>query len=57
MYSVFDSGADVWTIDTWDDSILGFIRTNETGKLIVLLNFSEYDKTAWIDEDDGEYAV
>lgn len=35
--------------------MLGFIRANATEKLIVLLNFSEYDKTAWIDEDDGEY--
>ncbi len=54
-YSIFDSGADVWTIDTWDNGVLGFIRANATEKLIVLLNFSEYDKTAWIDEDDGEY--
>lgn len=54
-YSVFHARAEVWTIDTWDDSILGFIRTYETEKLVVLLNFSEYEKTAWIHEDDGVY--
>lgn len=54
-YSVFDVSADVWTIDTWDDSVLGVVRKNEKEKLVALFNFSEFDKTAWINEDDGEY--
>lgn len=54
-YSVFDVQADIWTIDTWDPSILGLIRANGKEKLIALFNFSEYDKTAWINEGDGEY--
>ena len=53
--SVFGSDVNVWTIDTWDDSILGLIRADEKEKLIALFNFSGQDKTAWINEDDGEY--
>lgn len=52
---VFDSHADVWTIATWDKSILGLVRANHNEKLVALFNFSEYDKTAWINEDDGMY--
>ena len=44
---VFCGDADVWTVDTWDKSILGIIRANEEEKLIALFNFSEFDKTAW----------
>ncbi len=54
-HSVFDSAADVWTIDTWDCSVLGVVRKNGNEKLVALFNFSEFDKTAWINEDDGEY--
>ncbi len=52
---VFDAGADVWTLDTWDDSVLGLVRTNGREKLVALFNFSESAKTAWINEDDGSY--
>ena len=52
---VFCGDADVWTVDTWDKSILGIIRANEEEKLIALFNFSEFDKTAWINEEDGIY--
>ena len=53
--SVFCSNTNVWTIDTWDNSVLGIIRANEKEKLVALFNFSETDKIAWINEDDGEY--
>lgn len=53
--SVFGADSDVWTIDTWDDSILGLIRANKKEKLVALFNFSGQDKTAWINEDNGEY--
>ena len=46
----FASDAEVWTIDTWDNSILGMVRQNNNHKLIALFNFSEYNKTAWINE-------
>lgn len=54
-YSVFDGQADVWTLDTWDDAILGVGRWLNGEKLIALFNFSGQDKVAWINEDDGEY--
>ena len=52
---VFVSNADTWTIETWDDSVLCIGRYFEGEKMIGLFNFSEYDKTAWINETDGEY--
>ena len=52
---VFVSYADTWTIDTWDPSVLCIGRYYEGEKLIGLFNFSEHDKTAWINETDGEY--
>ncbi|MCI6731407.1 MAG: alpha-amylase family protein [Lachnospiraceae bacterium] len=47
---LFASDAQMWTIDTWDDAILGIVKEKNGKKLIALFNFSEYDKTAWIDE-------
>jgi amylosucrase len=52
---VFVSNADAWTVDTWDQIVLCIIRAYEGEKIIGLFNFSEYDKTAWINEDDGLY--
>ena len=52
---VFVSYADTWTIETWDASILCIGRYWEGEKLIGIFNFSETDKTAWINETDGEY--
>ncbi|MCD8232729.1 MAG: alpha-amylase family protein [Clostridiales bacterium] len=54
-HAVFEAGADVWTVDTWDDSILGIIRSRGEEKLVTLYNFSEQDRVAWINEDDGIY--
>lgn len=52
---VFVTDADTWTIETWDNSVLCIGRCFEGEKLIGLFNFSEFDKTAWINETDGEY--
>ncbi|MDO5350546.1 MAG: amylosucrase [Lachnospiraceae bacterium] len=52
---VFVSNADTWTIETWDSGVLCIGRYYEGEKLIGIFNFSEYDKTAWINETDGEY--
>ncbi len=52
---VFMSSADTWTIETQDPSVLCIGRYYDGDKLIGLFNFSEYDKTAWIDEADGDY--
>jgi amylosucrase len=51
----FVSNADTWTIDTWEPSVLCIGRYYEGEKIIGLFNFSEFDKTAWINEADGEY--
>lgn len=55
QYKVFCTDANMWTIDTWDDSVLGLVREYEGEKVVCLYNFSEFDKTAWINEDDGMY--
>ena len=52
---VFVSKADTWTIEAWDQSVLCIGRYHEGEKIIGLFNFSEYDKTAWINETDGDY--
>ncbi|MCC8082364.1 MAG: alpha-amylase family protein [Lachnospiraceae bacterium] len=52
---VFRADADVWTVDTWDDSVLGIIRSGAGQKLVTLYNFSDQDRIAWINENDGMY--
>ncbi len=52
---VFGPDARVWTADTWDDALLCVIRATETEKLVTLFNFSEFERIAWINEDDGQY--
>ena len=54
-HSVFNSNVAFRTIDTWDSSILALVRENEEEKFIGIYNFSEYDKVAWINEEDGMY--
>ena len=54
-HSVFENTAQIRTIDTWDNSILAFVRENDEEKFIGIYNFSENDKVAWIDEEDGMY--
>lgn len=51
----FMTNADVWTIETWEKEVLGIGRCFEGEKVIGLFNFSEHDKTAWINETDGTY--
>ncbi len=52
---VFVSNADTWTLDTWEAGVLCIGRYYEGEKIIGLFNFSEYDRTAWINETDGMY--
>lgn len=51
----FVSYADSWTIETWEQGVLCMGRYYDGEKIIGIFNFSEYDKTAWINETDGEY--
>ncbi len=55
QFPVFCTDAEVWTIDTWDDAVLGLVRRSGEEKLIALFNFSEFDKVAWINEEDRMY--
>ena len=52
---VFVSNADTWTIETWDQGVLCIGRYYEGEKVIGIFNFTEWDKTAWINEADGDY--
>ena len=49
---VFDSKADVWTIETWNDKILGIGRYYDGQKLLAFFNFSPFEETAWIEENE-----
>lgn len=51
----FMSNADTWTVETWDKSILCIGRYYQGEKIYGIFNFSEFDRTAWIHEDDGMY--
>ena len=51
---VFDTSANVWTIDTWEKGILGVVREIEGERLVALFNFNDEDRTAWI-EESGAY--
>lgn len=50
---VFSCEANVWTVETFDSSMLCIGRYYEGEKILGIFNFSEYDKTAWINETDG----
>ena len=52
---VFVCQADTFTLDTYDSSVLCIGRYYEGEKVLGIFNFSEHDKTAWINETDGTY--
>lgn len=49
-YGVFESDADTWIVEPWNDHILGIGRYYQGEKLIALFNFSSDNETAWINE-------
>ena len=51
----FVSYADAWTIETWDKGVLCMAKHLDGEKIIGVYNFTEFDKTAWINEEDGMY--
>lgn len=55
LHRVFHSSVPARTIETWDSSVLALSRETDEEKFIGIYNFSEYDKTAWINEEDGIY--
>lgn len=50
-HKVFDAQADIEMLETYDNAILGIKRSRDEEKLIALFNFSQEEKTAWIQED------
>lgn len=54
-HKVFNSSVPARTIESWDISVLALVRETDEEKFIGIYNFSEYDKTAWINEEDGIY--
>ena len=46
----FDGDADVWTIETWNDSVLAIGRYYNGSCVIGLFNFCGSYATAWVDE-------
>lgn len=51
----FESRADVWTMNTYNDHILAIGRYYQGEKLIAVFNFGDEPGTAWISENDGIY--
>ena len=49
-YGVFESKADAWVVETWNDHVLGIGRYYQGEKMIALFNFGEQEETAWIRE-------
>ena len=54
-HRAFDARADAWTLDLWDQSILGVGRYYEGEKLIALYNFSDQPKRVSLQHEDGEF--
>ena len=51
----FNANADTWTMDTWDAGTIALGRYYDGEKIIGVFNFTEHDRTAWINENDGDY--
>ncbi|MBR0382863.1 MAG: alpha-amylase family protein [Eubacterium sp.] len=51
-HEVFQTNADTWIVETYNDHVLGIGRYYEGEKLIALFNFSDEDQTAWINEPE-----
>lgn len=49
--SIFSQGAEVYTYDVHNDSILGILREYKGERFIALFNFSEREQTAWMQEE------
>ncbi len=52
-HDAFLASADVWTVNTADDSVLCVGRYQDGEKIYGVFNFSENEKTAWFDMEGG----
>ena len=53
-HRAFDPRADIWTMNIWDQSILGIGRYFDGEKLIALFNFSDEEKRTTLLNEEGE---
>ena len=53
-HRAFDAKADIWTLNIWDQSILGIGRYFDGEKLIALYNFSDEEKHTTLWNEEGE---
>ena len=53
-HRAFDAKADTWTLNIWDQSILGIGRYYDGEKLIALFNFSDDERRTTLWNEDGE---
>ncbi len=53
----FNLMADTWTMDTWDKGTFAIGRYFEGQKLLGVFNFTDEERTAWINENDGEASL
>ncbi|MBR1476394.1 MAG: alpha-amylase family protein [Lachnospiraceae bacterium] len=51
-HKVFDSPADTWIVETYNNQVLGIGRYLNGEKLIALFNFDGLNQTAWIEENE-----
>ena len=50
----FDSQADIWTLNIWDQNLLGIGRYYDGEKLIALYNFSDEEKRTSLWNEEGD---
>lgn len=50
---VFHADADIWTLDTYNDHVLGIGRYYQGQKLLAFFNFSELGQIAWVNEEEA----
>jgi glycosidase len=54
-HAVFENDADVWTLEPYNDHVLGIGRYRQGEKLLALFNFSENEQVAWISEHEDYF--
>ena len=54
-HPVFAPEVPAHTLETWEKALLALVRETSEEKLICIYNFSDQDKVAWINEQDGTY--
>ena len=54
VHRCFDGKADTWTLNIWDQSLLGIGRYYDGEKLIAIYNFSDEEKKTTLWNEDGE---